>query len=54
MNERPTRPGFFYLLAKQGSLVATARELGITPPAISKRLAALESRLGVRLVNRNT
>jgi DNA-binding transcriptional LysR family regulator len=45
---------FFHLLAKQGSLVATARELGITPPAISKRLTALEARLGVRLVNRTT
>lgn len=46
--------GFFHLLAKQGSLVATARELGVTPPAVSKRLAALEARLGVRLVNRTT
>ncbi len=45
---------FFHLLAKQGSLVATARELGVTPPAISKRLSALEKRLGVRLVNRTT
>ncbi|WP_223459362.1 MULTISPECIES: LysR family transcriptional regulator [unclassified Pseudomonas] len=46
--------GFFHLLAKQGSLVATARELGVTPPAVSKRLATLEARLGVRLVNRTT
>lgn len=46
--------GFFHLLAKQGSLVAAARELGVTPPAVSKRLAALEARLGVRLVNRTT
>ena len=45
---------FFYLLATQGSLAATARELGITPPAVSKRLAALEARFGVRLVNRTT
>lgn len=45
---------FFHLLAKQGSLAATAREMGVTPPAISKRLAALESRLGIRLVNRTT
>lgn len=45
---------FFHLLAKQGSLVATARELGVTPPAISKRLSTLEKRLGVRLVNRTT
>jgi len=45
---------FFHLLASQGSLVATARELGLTPPAVSKRLSALEARLGVRLVNRTT
>ena len=46
--------GFFHLLAKQGSLAATARELGVTPPAVSKRLSVLEARLGVRLVNRTT
>ncbi|WP_160107244.1 LysR family transcriptional regulator [Pseudomonas izuensis] len=45
---------FFYLLANKGSLAATARELGITPPAVSKRLTALEARLGIRLVNRTT
>lgn len=45
---------FFHLLANQGSLAATARELGITPPAVSKRLSALEARFGVRLVNRTT
>lgn len=45
---------FFHLLANQGSLAATARELGVTPPAISKRLTALEARLGVRLINRTT
>lgn len=45
---------FFHLLANQGSLAATARELGVTPPAVSKRLTALEARLGVRLINRTT
>ncbi|MGX0890728.1 LysR family transcriptional activator of dmlA [Pseudomonas sp. ADAK2 TE3594] len=45
---------FFYLLANKGSLAATARELGVTPPAVSKRLSALEARLGIRLVNRTT
>ncbi|MDB5980469.1 MAG: transcriptional regulator [Pseudomonas sp.] len=53
MNQAQDLP-FFYLLAKKGSLAATARELGVTPPAISKRLSALEARLGVRLVNRTT
>lgn len=45
---------FFYLLANKGSLAATARELGVTPPAVSKRLTALEARLGIRLVHRTT
>ncbi|HJV83026.1 LysR substrate-binding domain-containing protein [Noviherbaspirillum sp.] len=45
---------FFALLAKKASLSATARELDITPPAATKRLAQMEKRLGVRLVNRTT
>lgn len=45
---------FFVLLTKQPSLAAAAQQLGITPPAVSKRLAALERRLGVRLLNRTT
>lgn len=45
---------FFVLLAKKGSLSATARELDITPPAVTRRLSLLEQRLGVRLVNRTT
>ncbi len=45
---------FFVLLAKTASLSATARELDITPPAVTKRLAQMEERLGVRLVNRTT
>lgn len=45
---------FFAQLVKQGSLSALARESGVTPPAISARLAQLEKRLGVRLLNRTT
>lgn len=45
---------FFCLLLKQGSLAATARELNLTPPAVTRRLAQLEERLGVRLLNRTT
>ncbi|SFA85742.1 transcriptional regulator, LysR family [Collimonas sp. OK607] len=45
---------FFVMLAKHANLSATARELDITPPAVTKRLAMLEQRLGVRLVNRTT
>ncbi|NHC05481.1 DNA-binding transcriptional LysR family regulator [Azonexus fungiphilus] len=45
---------FFSLLARQPSLAAAAQALGITPPGVSRRLAALEQRLGVRLLNRTT
>lgn len=45
---------FFALLIKRGSLAGAAQELGITPPAVSKRLAAIEARLRVRLLNRTT
>jgi LysR family transcriptional regulator, transcriptional activator for dmlA len=45
---------FFTQLVKLGSLTAAARELDLTPPAVSKRLAQLEARLGVRLLNRTT
>jgi LysR family transcriptional regulator, transcriptional activator for dmlA len=44
----------FALVARNRNLAAAARELGVTPPAVSKRLAQLEQRLGVRLVNRTT
>ena len=45
---------FFSLVVKHGNLSAAARELGLTPPAVSTRLAKLEQRLGVRLLNRTT
>ncbi len=45
---------FFVLLAGAGSLTAAAQQLGVTSPTVSKRLAALERRLGVRLMNRTT
>lgn len=45
---------FFSTLAQCGSLTAAAREYGVTPSAVSKWLAQLEARLGVRLVTRST
>ena len=44
----------FVKVVAAGSLSAAARELGSSPAVMSRRLAALESRLGVRLVNRTT
>lgn len=46
--------GFFSTLAASGSLSAAARELGLTPAAVSKRLTQMEQRAGVTLVNRTT
>lgn len=45
---------FFQTLVQQGSLARAARELGLTGPAVSRRLTQLEARLGVRLLARTT
>lgn len=45
---------FFVTLAQARNLSAAAQELGLSTAAVSRRLAALESRLGVRLLNRTT
>lgn len=45
---------FFSTLVKSGSLSAAAQEFNVTPSAVSKWLAQLEERLGVRLIARNT
>jgi len=44
----------FLRIVESGSLSAVAREFGASQPTISKQLAALEARLGVRLLNRST
>lgn len=44
----------FATVVASGSLSAAGRELGLSPAMVSRRLAALEARLGVRLVNRTT
>jgi DNA-binding transcriptional LysR family regulator len=44
----------FVRSAETGSFSAAARRLGITPAAVSKNVAKLESNLGVRLFQRTT
>src|SRR5690242_4634078 len=44
----------FSRVVTTGSLSAAARELAISPALVSRRLAGLENRLGVRLINRTT
>ncbi|HSV80529.1 MAG TPA: LysR family transcriptional regulator [Ramlibacter sp.] len=50
----PADLGFFSTLVHCGSLTAAARELGLTTPAVSKRLSQIEARLGATLVIRTT
>ncbi|MDH0200245.1 LysR family transcriptional regulator [Comamonas aquatica] len=42
------------LVAEQGSLSAAARQLGVSPSAISKTMSRLEARLGMQLLQRST
>lgn len=51
---QPADLGFFSTLVQCGSLTAAARELGISTPAVSKRLSHMEARLGTALVTRTT
>ena len=44
----------FRHVAELGSFAEAARRLRLSPPAISKHVAELEARLGVRLINRTT
>lgn len=45
---------FFVDLVRHGSLSSLARDMKVTPPAVSRRLNQLENNLGVRLLNRST
>lgn len=51
---QPSDLQFFALIVRHGSLSAAARELGVTPASVSKRLVKLEDSLGVPLLNRTT
>jgi len=44
----------FIAAADEGSFSAAARRLGLTPAAVSKSVAQMEARLGVRLFQRST
>lgn len=44
----------FVQVARQGSLVAAGRQLGLSASAVGKGLQRLEQRLGARLVHRST
>lgn len=44
----------FEAILQQGSFTAAARQLGVTTGAITRRLHALETRLGAKLLNRST
>lgn len=51
---RPSDFAFFRLLARSASFTDAARSLSMTPSAVSRRLHAIESRLGTELVLHNT
>ena len=44
----------FDVLARAGTISGAAAELSVAPSAVSRRLKALEERLGVQLVQRTT
>lgn len=44
----------FVAVAEEASFAAGARRLGMSPPAVTRSISALEDRLGVKLLNRTT
>src|SRR5215470_6363296 len=44
----------FVRIVEEGSLVGAARKLRRSPPAVTRALAALEERIGLRLIDRTT
>ncbi len=44
----------FVRVVEAGSFSRAARDLGVTQPTVTRHIAALERRLGMRLLNRNT
>lgn len=54
MSDRLTDLRLFTIMTAAGSLSETARRLNCSAAGISRRLAAMEARLGVRLVDRSS
>ena len=52
--DKTTEMETFLTVAKFGSLSGAARELGLTPSAVSRMMTRIEKRLGVRLLVRST
>jgi DNA-binding transcriptional LysR family regulator len=50
----PSDMAAFVRIVDTGGLAPAARDLGLTPSAVSKQLGRLEARLGVRLLTRTT
>lgn len=44
----------FVAVAEESGFAGAARRLGMSPPAVTRAIAALEERLGVKLLNRTT
>lgn len=54
MDDKAAALQVFVKAVELGGFSAAARALGLTPSAVSKTIARLEDRLGVRLLNRTT
>lgn len=54
MTNAANEMGVFERVVERGSFAAAAQDVGLSPSAVSKLVARLEQRLGVRLVNRTT
>jgi DNA-binding transcriptional LysR family regulator len=52
--DRTSELEIFAIVARTGSFSAAARELDLTPSAVSRSVARIETRLGVRLILRTT
>lgn len=54
MVDPPNEMGIFQRVIERGSFAGAAKDIGLSPSAVSKLITRLELRLGVRLINRTT